>query len=271
MFEGITGLFDKVFQRLDTRYEPKLLPELKDPKTGAKQIGYFKPDGTLAVVWQGLPDPKFPPLSVFSAASMIAYIAHHANEADGPIEMGRSILAVNQSGLHFIVDYGGAEEPERREHKVTFPASFDEECSAAAGAIKDALGRWIALESFDQLLDKCAPFIGNFAALESATSNMEGHESAKIAKTATSFQVQVIGEVACAVDIPKAVSVRLMFMGNPIEANIPLRLTVKDKQVLFHLVDNGAIAKAQMEALRKIKAEVVSAFPALLVIDGTIG
>lgn len=218
MFEGITGLFDKVFQRLDTRYEPRLLPEIKDPKTGARQIGYFKPDGTLAVVWQGLPDPKFPAVSVFSAASMIGYVEHHANQEDGPIPKGRSILSVNKNGLFFVVDYGGAEDPERREHRVSFPASFDEECAQAAGAIKGALGKWIALEAFDALLDKCAPFISNFTALESATSSMEGHESAKIAKTATNFQVQVTGEVACAVDIPKAMSVQLMFMGNPINS-----------------------------------------------------
>lgn len=262
----LAELFKAVFDRLDTRFVAKV-ETLKD-STGSVHTGYFKPNGEWQSIVKGLPDPKFPAVKVYSAKSLVDYSNSHASRA---IDEARSVLTVNRTGLQLYIDYGAGEGAERKEQGVTFPAAFDEECEGAAAAIKGALGKWTSLEAFDGLLDKCAPFIGNFIQLEEAASNMEGHESAKLKKTATSFQVEVQGEVTCAVEIPKVMKIQLLFMGNPIQADVPLRLKVENKQVFFHLVDNGALAKAQMEVLRKIKTEVIAALPKLLVIDGTIG
>ena len=262
----LAELFDKVFNRLDTRHKPELVTFAKP--NGALNGGFFTGDGRWSSLYEGLADPKFPAVKVFSAQSLIAYASTHASTE---IAEKATILSVSRAGLRLVVDYVQHGDPQRREHVVEFPAVYDQECEAAAAAITGALGKWIVLDAFDALLDKCAPFIANFTALEDAASNMEGHETAKIAKTKTSYQVAVSGDVTCTVDIPKAVEVRLMFMGNPVAADIPIRLTVENKQVKFHLVDNGALAKAQMQVLRAIKAEVVAALPDLLVIDGSIG
>lgn len=263
----LAEVFSSIKQAIEPRFKPEII-DYTDPKTNAVKRGYFGPDGKWNALADGASDAKFPPVKVFSAVSMIEYAKSHAGEA---IKDGRALLTVNKNGLRLSIDYGAKEEPERTEHVVTFPASFDEECEVAARAIVTSLGDWLPLKDFDAILDKCAPFIANFLALEEAAYNMEGRETAKSVPSKTGYQVQVTGEVSCVVEIPKTVSVRLLFMGNPISADIPLRLTVENKQIKFHFVDNGAIAKAKMDVLRKIKAEIVTGLEGLLVIDGTIG
>lgn len=259
-------LFDRVFKRLDTRYEPKII-ESKHPKTGAKVLGYFKPDGSYQVLSSGDEDPKFPAVTVYDEASLVKYLNHFATNT---MTGGHSLLYVNQGGLFGVIDYGTEGDPLMRHERVTFPAAWDEACRPGAEAIMKCIGRWIEFDTFVEMLDKCAPFITNFAAIESATASIEGHESAKITRTSKSYQVQTSGEVACAVEMPKAVAVQLIFMGLLVRAELPLRLTVKDKQVQFYLVDNGAITAAKAEILSNIKRAVSSVLPGLVVIEGTI-
>lgn len=257
-----------IFARLDIKTASPIVVNFTNPKDQSIVTGYFNHDGGWCpLAASGPKEFKFPSVIVHSADSLVDYAKAHADMA---IEEGRAILYTNRTGLFLSIDYGAGEEAEEMKHRVAFPAAFDEECEVAASAIKDALGKWISLAVFDSLLDKCAPFIKNFAHLEEAASNMEGHETAKIAKTASSFQVQITGEVSCAVDIPKIVAVELLFMGHVISAEIPLRLTVQDKQIKFHLVDNGMIARAQMAVLRSIKAAVRAELGPLLSIDGKI-
>jgi hypothetical protein len=263
---GLAGLFERIFNRLDTRHKSEII-ESMNPKTGEKQIGYFKPDGLFQGLWVGEAMAKFPSVTVYDTESLVAYLDRYGSLA---IESQRSVLYVNQNGLVGVIDYGIESASERRSHQVTFPAAWDEECRPAADLIIKATGRWIGFEAFTELLDKCAPVLANFAALESATSSIEGHESAKISRTARSYQVQVTGEVACAVEIPKVVAVQLMFMGQPVSAELPLRLTVKDKQVQFYLIDDGAITAAKARILTSIKQSVAERFAGLLVIEGTI-
>lgn len=261
-------LAQQLFERMDRRIDPPTIQTINDPKTGAPVMGHFTPLGGWVPIATGEPKiHRFPPVFVHSAASLVAYATAHATEA---IATGRALLAVNKDGLVLSIDYGAAEEAEARRHTVTFAAKFDEECEVAAKAILESLGKWVPLATFESLLDKCAPFIVNFAHLEEAACNMEGHETARIARTKQSYNVTVQGEVTSAVDIPKVVSVVLGFMGHEIQAEIPLRLTVENKQVQFMLVDNGAIAKARMAVLKSIMGNVQSTLPNLLTISGRI-
>lgn len=263
---GLAGLFERIFNRLDTRYKPEII-DSENPKTGEKQIGYFKPDGSYQGLWTGEATPRFPAVTVYDTESLAGYLERYGSRA---IDGQRSILYVNQGGLFGVIDYGIEGSSEHRRHQVKFPAAWDEACRPAAELITKSVGRWIGFEQFVELLDKCAPALANFGALESATSSIEGHESAKISRTARSYQVQVTGEVACAVEIPKVVALQLIFMGQLVTADLPLRLTVKDKQVQFYLIDDGAITAAKSRILTAIKRQMAERFEGLLVIEGSI-
>lgn len=263
---GLAALFERVFNRLDTRYKPEIIYG-ENPKTGEETVGYFKPDGNYHLLWSGDPAAKFPAVTVYDTASLIAYLERYGAAS---IEAASAILYVNQNGLVGVIDYGAEAEPDYRKHQVKFPAAWDESCKTAADAITRAIGNWIDFDQFAGLLDKCASFIGNFAALESATASIEGSESTKIARTAASYQVQTSGEVASKVEIPKAVAINLLFMGQLVRTELPLRLQVKDKLVQFYLIDNGAITAAKARILTEIKQQVAERFDGLLVLEGTI-
>lgn len=263
---GIAALFERIFNRLDTRYKPELIKET-NPKTGEPNIGYFKPDGSFHGLWIGEPTPKFPAVTVYDTASLIAYLERYGAAS---ITGQAAILYVNQAGLTGVIDYGPQLEAARRGHQVKFPAAWDESCRTGAESICGATGKWISLDAFTALLDKCAPFLANFAALESATSSIEGTETTKVTKTATSTQLQTMGEVASKVDIPRAVAVQLSFMGQVVNAELPLRLKVDNKQVQFYLIDNGAITAAKARILTSIKQAIADHFDGLLVLEGTI-
>jgi len=262
----LANLFEGIIKRLDSRHKPEII-EVANRKTGEKITGHFLPNGDFKPLYASEPDAKFPPVTVYDQASLIAYLTRYGAKA---IEGSSAILYVNQQGLTGVIDYGGEAKADYRRHAVKFPAAWNEDCKAAANSLVGSVGKWMDFDTFEELMGKCAPFVANFLQIDESLASIDGTETVKIKKTQRSLQLEVKGEVSSSVEIPKTIVVQLGFMGYPITAELPLRLQVSNKQVQFFLIDNGALTKAMTDIIRRIKADVAAQFENLLVMEGTI-
>lgn len=259
----LAELFDRVFNRLDKQWKPEIT-KITD-HTGTSRMGYIKPDGQWAALCQtSRPEPTWPsPMVVNSTQSLIDYLRKFSDE--------RSVLCLNTDGILFIQDFSDSpQDPAYRDHRLVFPAQYDADFLGASRTLVRAVGNWVNFDTFENVLDEIGAYTLNYTAIESALQTMEGHESAKVQRTKTSYNIEVSGRVTAAVDIPPSLAINLSFMGEKFNVIFPLRVKVDNKTLQFMLVNSGQLAKAEFEILRSIKARVAEAFPDLLFVEGRL-
>lgn len=216
--------------------------------------------------------PHYKGVQCLDAQALVAYLARHAKP-------GESIVFANESGLTAVTNY--CRQPEAtakpEDGAITAPAILDQagygdrvvsmlaswspDCAAAMAAIEAAAGRWISLDTMESLLDVAAPFIKDVLKVRDVLLDLDGVEAVSAKRTANGSSLQVGSSVQAKEDrqIPGSMVFGGRFMGQAVVMEMPLRVRVQTRAIQFHIVDNGAIRKAKMEAVSQAAQAVRAA------------
>ena len=235
----------------------------KDPDTGLDVVAIVAPNGWQLIKEHPARLRTFPSPAMADVPSFIEYMINYK-------EFEKSAIFANAEGIRGVINYADERDiAGRRTHHVTLPAAYSEATSKPMAALKSIIGKTITLEQFEAALQTAALIILQGDALLETINNIESNEVSKVVRGQKGFEVAFAGNVK-AENLPSSISAKAAFMGQAISFSLPFRCFAKANQIMFQIIDNGALDKAVADAAAATATAIHEALPDIPMYSGRI-